>query len=180
MKHSPFTIEQSSDISALFRRTFTQSEGEDEGNTIATLVDNLVKTTDRNDLYGYCAIDQTTIAGCIFFSRLLVASDDTVFMLSPVAVLPEYQSKGVGQGLIRYGLEQIKSGGAEFVVTYGDPAYYSKTGFEKIGQDIIQAPYPLAFADGWQALSLSSKSLSSLRNTSKSQCVDSFRNPAYW
>jgi len=182
MEYSLFTATQLPEVKALFERTFTQSEGEAEGKTLGVLVDNLVNKTESDHLSGYCATDESTIAGCIFFSRLWVADNSTVFMLSPVAVLPEYQGKGVGQRLIHYGLDQMKSMNVGIVVTYGDPAYYSKSGFEQISADLLQPPYPLSFPHGWQAVSLTSQRVASLSKISQgnSQCVEAFRDPALW
>lgn len=182
MDHSQFTTRQLPEVKALFERTFTESEGEAEGKTLGNLVDNLVDKTESKDLRGYCATDDATITGCIFFSRLSLTGDGTVFMLSPVAVIPEYQGKGVGQNLISYGLDQMKSTIVDFVVTYGDPEYYSKSGFEQISVDLLQPPYPLSFPHGWQAVPLTSQPVASLSKISqgKSQCVDAFRDPALW
>jgi len=75
-------------------------------------------------------------------------------------------------------LEQIKLDGVELVVTYGDPNYYSKVGFEVISENIIAAPYPLTYPGGWQAQSLVNKHLSPIQGGT--QCVEAFREQTYW
>lgn len=81
-------------------------------------------------------------------------SGQRAFILSPVAVSTDVQGKGVGQALIRYGLDHLKSLGVELVFTYGDPGYYSKVGFEQITEAIVKAPWPLSQPIGWLALAL--------------------------
>jgi len=53
-----------------------------------------------------------------------------IFQLSPLAVAPEHQGRGVGSALVRGALERAKAMGAEFVVLEGDPRYYGRFGFE--------------------------------------------------
>jgi putative acetyltransferase len=50
--------------------------------------------------------------------------------LGPVSVWPARQRRGVGQALIREGLEQLRALGAGGCVLLGDPAYYRRFGFE--------------------------------------------------
>jgi putative acetyltransferase len=50
--------------------------------------------------------------------------------LGPVSVCPDRQRQGIGQALIREGLQRLKSMGAGGCVLLGDPAYYGRFGFE--------------------------------------------------
>ena len=50
--------------------------------------------------------------------------------LAPVAVVPEHQKSGIGRALIEAGVEECRERGAGFIVVLGDPAYYSRFGFE--------------------------------------------------
>lgn len=70
------------------------------------------------------------------FIRLEVA-----FILSPVAIATSEQGTGIGQQLINYGLDHLKSLKVSLVFTYGDPNYYSKTGFNHIADSIVKAPF---------------------------------------
>jgi len=154
MDYSAFNSNQTAAVIALFTQVFTDSEGETEGKSIGALVSNLVSTTPKADLIGYVASENEQLLGAIFFSRLTIANGDSAFMLSPVAVATAAHSKGIGQQLINYGLAQLKAAGVRIALTYGDPNYYSKTGFKPISEDIIQAPQPLSQAEGWLAQSL--------------------------
>lgn len=49
--------------------------------------------------------------------------------LGPVSVWPDQQGKGIGQALIRDGLDRLKRLNAQGCVVLGDPTYYSRFGF---------------------------------------------------
>lgn len=49
--------------------------------------------------------------------------------LGPVAVRPDRQGKGIGQALIRAGLDRIRALGAQGCVLAGAPGYYGRFGF---------------------------------------------------
>ena len=51
--------------------------------------------------------------------------------LAPVAVLPDYQNRGIGSRLIREGLAACERGGCGFVVLLGEPAFYRRFGFDR-------------------------------------------------
>jgi len=48
-----------------------------------------------------------------------------------LAVSPEFQRQGVGQALVRRGLEILRDSKASGCVVFGDPAYYRRFGFRK-------------------------------------------------
>ena len=178
MKLSNFQSHEPEEIILLFEKTFSDSEGATEGKFIGKLVRKLIGTTDEKDIFGFCTVNNGTLIGSIFFGRLFLPTEINAFMLSPVAVPTVYQRKGIGQSLINYGLEQLKTEGVELVVTYGDPNYYNKVGFQAISEDILAPPYELTCPKGWQAQSLVSTPISPIQG--KSQCVKAFRNQEYW
>ena len=135
----------------LFFQAFSDSEGESEGKAVSQLVQELIDTTQPIDISGFCALENSDILGCIFFSRLLLPSGTPAFLLSPVAVSTRHQKQGIGQKLINYGLEDLRKKGIELVFTYGDPAFYTKVGFENIAESAIAAPYTLSHPGGWLA-----------------------------
>ena len=55
-------------------------------------------------------------------------------LFGPVGVLPECQGKGYGSALIRFTLDRAKELGWPAVVITGNPAYYSRFGFEPAGR----------------------------------------------
>jgi putative acetyltransferase len=50
--------------------------------------------------------------------------------LGPVCVRPDQQRQGIGQAIIRDGLERLTAMSAAGCVVFGDPAYYRRFGFE--------------------------------------------------
>ncbi len=52
------------------------------------------------------------------------------FGLGPISVVPDHQRAGVGSQLMRKALEELQDLGASGCVLVGDPAYYTRFGFE--------------------------------------------------
>ena len=78
------------------------------------------------------AVQADQIVGHILFSPVSVESEYSSFeaiTLAPMAVLPEYQRKGIGSQLVRVGLEECRRLGHEIVVVLGHPDYYPRFGF---------------------------------------------------
>lgn len=164
---------------SLFKSTFTESEGPAEGDLIGGLVTALLGDTPKDDIQTVAAdMEGTLVAACIF-TRLLFENDNRcVFLLAPVAVIPEHQGKGIGQQLITYGLDVMRKTDADVVMTYGDPSFYSKVGFEWVAEADAPPPYPLQMPQGWLRVCLSGQPWSALRGPSI--CVGAFSNPALW
>jgi putative acetyltransferase len=78
------------------------------------------------------ALDGDNLVGHIFFSPVEVAHGNgpPATQLSPIAVEPSHQTRGVGSRLIRAGLESCRSIGWKAVFLVGDPRYYARFGFE--------------------------------------------------
>lgn len=178
MQYQSTQPSEAAEIERLFNSVFTNSEGEEEGRLIGNLVKELIATTDSNDLYGFVAVDQDQIVGAIFFSRLTFKDGINAFILAPVAVHSGHQGKGIGQALINYGLQEMKTKGINFVTTYGDSAFYSKVGFQPLSEDTIQAPHQLSHPEGWLGQSLTNEPIKPVPG--QSACVKAFDNPAYW
>ncbi len=174
-KYNPSNIEE---INQLFIKTFSDSEGKEEGLVIGELTNNLMTNTDTNDFYCFVATDNEEIIGGVIFSKLKFESKVKAYMLSPMATLTEYQGKGIGQKLINFCLNTLKEKGVELVVTYGDPNYYSKVGFMQITEEIIKAPLKLTYPEGWLAQSLISNKIKPIKGNS--YCVEAFSKPELW
>ena len=63
-------------------------------------------------------------------------------------------------------------------LTYGDPNYYSKTGFNHIGETIVKAPLELSQPEGWLAQSLDGKPIETVQGSNK--CVEALSDQKYW
>ena len=77
------------------------------------------------------AVDQDEIVGHVAFSPVTIAGvRGDWYGLGPVSISPEHQNRGIGQSLIRAGLEQLRLLQAAGCVVLGDPRYYQRFGFE--------------------------------------------------
>ncbi len=167
------------EIAALFRSSFTDSEGRGEGALIGALAANMMATVSDDDLHVFLAVEQDVVVAAIMFSRLSYPEDTrTVFLLAPVAVATGHQGKGVGQTLIQHGLDHLKAQGVDVAITYGDINFYSRVGFAPITEAQAQAPLPLQYPEGWLGQALSSATLAPLKGPS--HCVDALNSPDYW
>lgn len=167
-------------ITRLFTETFTHSEGPEEGELIGHLAKELAHLIDQKEVYCFAAVTVQSIQGIIFFSQLDYQTEESVFMLAPVAVHPDFQAQGIGQALIKYGLSALKNLKVEIAVTYGDPNFYSKVGFSPITEATLQAPMPLSMPQGWLAQSLKDSTAPIKSLHTKPKCVVPFQNPDYW
>ncbi|TFZ54230.1 N-acetyltransferase [Methylorubrum sp. Q1] len=76
------------------------------------------------------AEDDDRIVGHVAFSPVTIDGQDGDWLgLGPVSVDPARQRQGIGADLIRAGLENIRSSGADGCVVLGDPSYYGRFGF---------------------------------------------------
>ena len=178
MHYSKFESADTQSVVDLFFSVFGHSEGNEEGLLISELVARLISTTACDDLMGFVAKNETGLVGCIFFSRFSVPNDQLAFILSPVAVATAVQSQGVGLGLINYGIEHLKQNRVELVFTYGDPAYYSKFGFQQIDEHTVKAPFKLSQPIGWLAQSLNGEPIQPMQGVTG--CVEALSDAKYW
>ncbi|MFC3192860.1 GNAT family N-acetyltransferase [Marinicella sediminis] len=177
-QHRLLRERDASKVINLLARVFKAAEGPAEGQVIGQLVSRLIAETPADDLLVCVTFDQEQLVGAVFFSRLQVPGGDKAFLLSPMAVATEAQGKGLGQALIQYGLDLLRSHEVALVVTYGDPAFYKKTGFQPITQAQIPPPFPLSQPIGWLAQSLIQRSIPEFRNAII--CVPAFNDPSLW
>lgn len=132
-----------------------------DGDKIAELVRALKQ--DDPALLSLVAEVDGRVAGNVMFTRSLLDAPPRlvdVWVLSPLAVLPEYQRQGVGRALIKRGLDIAEEQRVPLVFLEGDPAYYSKSGFRPGGELGFRKPslripdaafqvYPLSAYEEW-------------------------------
>lgn len=178
MNHKKLQKSYQVDLVKLFTGVFTRSEGVKEGKALGEIVSKLSAAIDDDQVLCFASFDNSTLVGAIFLSSLQFNEDVKVYMLSPVAVTTQLQGKGVGQSLINHGLEQLRMRGVRTVVTYGDPAFYSKVGFTPLSEAVIQAPHPLSMEHGWLGQSLNGGAVEAIKG--RPHCVDPFNDLRYW
>ncbi|MCA2211813.1 GNAT family N-acetyltransferase [Jidongwangia harbinensis] len=102
----------------------------DHGATVAALVGAL--RADDPAALSVVAADGGRVVGHVLFTRSLLDAPRRlvdVQVLSPLAVLPDRQRRGVGAALVRHGLELLEARGVPLVFLEGDPGYYGRLGF---------------------------------------------------
>ena len=77
------------------------------------------------------ATERSQILGHVAFSPVRINGEaGDWYGLGPVSVWPDRQRTGIGQAVIRDGLQRLRSLGAGGCVLLGNPAYYGRFGFE--------------------------------------------------
>ena len=124
-------------VRAVHRSAF----GGDHGRTVAALVDGL-RLADPHAL-SLVAEEDGGVAGHVMVSRALLDAPRrlvAVGTLSPLAVVPARQRRGIGTALIRQVLREGDERGLPLVFLEGDPAYYSRHGFRSAVADGFRKP----------------------------------------
>ena len=122
--------------------------------------------------------------GHILFTKCHITSSDQSplsYILAPLAVIPDYQSMGVGGKLITTGLDHLKSMGTGLVFVLGYWEYYSKFGFiPDAGSLGLKAPYPIPEKDAnaWMVKYLSESYSGVIKGNII--CADAMNKPEYW
>lgn len=79
------------------------------------------------------------IAGHIMFSEANVG-EDTVLVLAPLSVLPEFQKKGVGSALIKEAHRIARELGYQYCLVLGSEKYYPRFGYFPAKEFGVEVP----------------------------------------
>ena len=121
MKFSTYKQSNKEEITQLFIKVFSDSEGQEEGTVVGGLASDLMAITKETELAVFIATENEKIVAGVIFSKLTFAqSKVNAYLLSPMAVDTSQQGKGIGQQLINFGLNSLKENGVELAITYGD------------------------------------------------------------
>ncbi|QLQ37178.1 GNAT family N-acetyltransferase [Micromonospora robiginosa] len=113
-------------VGALHREAF----GDEHGDVVARLVDDLRR--DDPAALSLVAEESGQVVGHVMVSRCRVDAPRRlvdVGSLSPLAVAPARQRRGIGAALVRRALQELDVRGVPLVFLEGDPRYYSRLGF---------------------------------------------------
>lgn len=101
----------------------------------ASVVDKLRENC--NSVLSLVALTDGKVVGHILFSPAVIEGRHGRLVgtgLAPLAVLPEYQRKGIGTQLMQTAIARIKKGGCPYIIVIGHPEYYARFGFERAGR----------------------------------------------
>ncbi len=115
-------------IVEVFHETYGSGEAE------AALVEQLRELSDVGPNVSLVALENQTVIGHVFFSRVRLADfgEISVCVLGPVGLYAKWQRQGIGTRLIQEGLSQCKQHGYKAVFATGSLEYYSRFGFVPI------------------------------------------------
>lgn len=83
-------------------------------------------------LLSLVAVVDGNIVGHILYTPVRIDADAKKVWgagLGPMAVLPEFQRKGIGSKLVAEGINRLRQSGCPFIVVLGHPNYYPRFGF---------------------------------------------------
>jgi len=149
----------------------------------AKLVKDLLSDPSAKPLYSILAFENKKAIGHILFTSALLEGTqnrESISLLAPLAVLPNYQKQGVGGKLIAYGLNLLSGAGVDLVFVLGHPDYYPRHGFKPAGVQGFQAPYPIPeeHANAWMVQELRPGVIG--RVSGKVRCADMLDKPEHW
>lgn len=108
----------------------------------ADLVDTLRKACPEG--LSLVAEDGSRIVGHILFTPAKIEGKEKTLAgmcLAPMAVLPDFQRKGIGSSLVKAGLDEVRKSGEPFVVVIGWPEYYPRFGFTPASKYGVRSEY---------------------------------------
>ena len=120
------------DLDSVYEVVSLAFQGEENVRDGEIIQERLVKELiqDNDDIVNLVAED-SVIVGHVFVSPVTLEPDVglTCGQVSPLSVLPEFQSEGIGSALMQAVIEKSKNKGLDALFLLGDPNYYKKFGF---------------------------------------------------
>jgi putative acetyltransferase len=84
------------------------------------------------------------IVGHVLFSELSIEGREgllSALALAPLAVIPEFQRRGIGSELVSRGLDLCRYQGHRIVIVVGHPGFYPRFGFSRALTRGLCSPY---------------------------------------
>jgi putative acetyltransferase len=120
--------------------------------------------------FSFVAIESEQIVGHIFFSPVSIegacVNDLSILGLAPLAVLPDFQRRGVGSLLIQHSLGELARLGFKAVVVLGHPDYYPRLGFTPAKERGLRCEYTVP-EEMFMLIELENGALTGCRGTVK-------------
>ncbi|WP_229640143.1 GNAT family N-acetyltransferase [Waterburya agarophytonicola] len=132
-------LEEAQDYSNIFQLNSLAFGQENE----AELIEKIRKSDRYIPELSLVAELDSKIVGHIIFSYIDLVDRETtlVLALAPIAVLPEYQNRGIGSLLITTGLEIAEKIQIPMVIVLGNPKFYNRFGFKPAINYGIKSPF---------------------------------------
>jgi putative acetyltransferase len=98
------------------------------------------------DAISLVAVMSNQVVGHILFTPVTIDEADPPLSasgLAPMAVLPEFQRRGIGSALVNAGLDACRAAGHDLVVVLGHPGFYPRFGFAVAAAHGLRCEYPV-------------------------------------
>lgn len=131
-------------VHELIKNAFKEEQYSDQKEHF--LVEKLRKSPSFIPELSLVAEYENNIVGYILLTEIKIVANEKEFVslaLAPVAVLPEYQGKGIGGKLIKTAHHIAKELGYTSIVVLGHEHYYPKFGYKKAVNYGINLPFDI-------------------------------------
>jgi len=165
------------------QQAFGAANDRNKGMVISELVKGLLEDPTAEPRHSLIAVEHDIVIGHVLFTNVHiegVAGNIAAQILAPLAVLPDFQAKAIGQKLVMAGLDALRRSGTQLVFVLGHPDYYPRCGFTPAGACGFKAPYPMPgeHAAAWMVQELTPDVIGTIKG--KIRCADTLHQPEHW
>ena len=162
------------------RQIYWSAFTEEENESVATLAVELLAENSALPNISLVAEMEGAVVGHVAFSPLKIDNQTAIqaYILAPLAVRPDVQKQRIGTALVEYGMQKLSAMGVDIIFVYGSPEYYGRFGFSADTAQGYNAPYPLQYPFGWQAIAI--RDCAAENGPHAMQCVQALCKPSLW
>jgi len=165
------------------QQAFGAANDRNKGMVISEFVKGLLEDPTAEPRHSLIAVEQDIVIGHVLFTKVHIegaACDIAAQILAPLAVLPDFQARGIGRKLVMAGLDALRRSGTQLVFVLGHPDYYPRCGFTPAGVCGFEAPYPIPeeHATAWMVQELTYGVIGTIKG--KIRCADTLHQPEHW
>ena len=116
------------------------------------------------------AVEDDRVVGHILFTPATIERPEGPIVgygLAPMAVLPEFQNRGIGSALVRAGIERLRRSRCPFVIVLGHPEYYPRFGFVRASTHGVRCQWEGVPDDAFMVLILEASIASQVAGLAK-------------
>jgi putative acetyltransferase len=162
------------------RRLYWSAFPKEENEITATLAVELLAEKSALPIISLVAEMEDAVVGHVAFSPIKIDNQANIqaYILAPLAVRPDCQNQRIGSALVEYGMQRLSALGVDLIFVYGAPEYYGRFGFSTDTAQSYNAPYPLQYPFGWQAVAI--REYFTENGPHALECVKSLCKPLLW